>query len=224
MLHITTCVVTPFQQNCRLLVDEETESAVLIDPGGDAERLAAVVLDSGAELRSLVLTHSHIDHCAGVAALNRIHGEVPLVGSSIEKSLREGIGNQALLFGLSPAEYENCPEPDIDLTDGDVVTIGNTAATALFTPGHSPGHFAFYFESGEWIVDGRRGDGPLLIAGDTLFSGSIGRTDLPGGNHAQLIDSITSRLLTLPDQTLVLCGHGPSTTIVDERNSNPFLR
>ncbi len=225
MLRIQTYVVTPaFQQNCRLLVDSETNQSVLIDPGGDAEMLFAAVQESGSELVAIALTHSHIDHCSGVAAFLRLHGEeIPLLGHEAEEVMRAGISQQALMFGLDPAEYEDCPEPTQYLSDGDVLHVGNLQSTALFTPGHSPGHLSFYFENLDWNLDGQEGSGPLVVAGDALFNGSIGRTDLPGGNHAQLIESIKTKLLTLPDETLVLCGHGPETTIGREARSNPFL-
>lgn len=223
MLRVSTCVVTPFQQNCRLLTDTSTDTSVLIDPGGEAPRLKRLIQDSDSALQAIALTHSHIDHCAGVAGLLREFEDVPLIGSEIESDMRAGIGNQALMFGLSPREYEACPEPTELLTDNGTMSVGTCESTCLFTPGHSPGHFAFFFSDVEFDIDGRSGSGPVVIAGDALFSGSIGRTDLPGGNHAQLIESIKTRLLTLPDQTVVLCGHGPETTIAQERQSNPFL-
>ena len=128
------------------------------------------------------------------------------------------------MFNMSTADYENCPEPTEYIDDGYVLKIGECEATALFTPGHAPGHLAFFFENIDWNLDGREGSGPLLIAGDALFNGSIGRTDLPRGNHAQLIESIKTRLMTLPDETVVLCGHGPETMIGNERKTNPFLQ
>lgn len=224
MLRIETHVVTDFQQNCRLLVDDSTNQSVLIDPGGESERLLSVVAESGSELQALVLTHSHIDHCAGVAGFLRgFEASVPLLGHEVESHMRAGISKQAMMFGMSPEEYEDCPEPTEYIDDGYVLKVGDCEAVALFTPGHAPGHLAFYFEYIDWNLDGRDGSGPLLIAGDALFNGSIGRTDLPGGNHAQLIESIKTRLMTLPDETIVLCGHGPETMIGHERETNPFL-
>lgn len=229
MLQIQTCIVTPtFQQNCRLLSDTETNRSVLIDPGGDVENLVSVVKESGTELTAIALTHSHLDHCAGVAAFLRSHGEeLPLLGHEIEAPLRAGVTmiaqQYADQFGIDPSEYENCPEPTHYLDDGDTLQVGGLEATALFTPGHSPGHLAFYFENVDWNLDGQTGSGPMVVAGDALFNGSIGRTDLPGGNHAQLIESIKTKLLTLPPETLVLCGHGPETTIGHEARTNPYL-
>ncbi len=224
MLMIETCVVTPFQQNCRLVVDSETSDSILIDPGGEASRLHAAVAASGSRLSAIVLTHSHIDHCAGVAAVQRlVPAPVPLYGHEIEAPMRATISEQALMFGLDPGEYENCPEPTSYLDDGDSLQIGPHVATALFTPGHAPGHLAFFLPDVRCSIDGREWSGPLVFAGDALFAGSIGRTDLPGGNHRQLLESIRRKLLTLPDETVVLCGHGPATTIGGERETNPFL-
>ncbi|MFK7819435.1 MAG: MBL fold metallo-hydrolase [Planctomycetaceae bacterium] len=226
MLKIQTFTITDFQQNCRLLIDDTTNQSVLLDAGGESQYLLDAVKESGTELQSLVLTHSHIDHCGGVAGFLRgFDGELPLFGHQIESDMRAGVGSrQAVLFGLGGGGYEDCPEPTQYLEDGDELQVGSFTATALFTPGHSPGHLAFYFENVDWNLDGREGSGPLLIAGDAIFNGSIGRTDLPGGNHAQLIESIKTKLLTLPDETLVLCGHGPETQIGHERATNPFLQ
>jgi glyoxylase-like metal-dependent hydrolase (beta-lactamase superfamily II) len=225
MLKIQTATITDFQQNCRLLVDDATNKSVLVDPGGESDYLLSLVAESGTELQSLVLTHSHIDHCGGVAGfLREFDGELPLLGHETEADMRAGIAQQAMMFNMSTADYENCPEPTEYIDDGYVLKIGECEATALFTPGHAPGHLAFFFENIDWNLDGREGSGPLLIAGDALFNGSIGRTDLPRGNHAQLIESIKTRLMTLPDETVVLCGHGPETMIGNERKTNPYLR
>lgn len=225
MLRIQTHTITDFQQNARLLIDESSNESVLIDPGGEAERLLDAVRESGSTLKAIVLTHSHIDHCGGVAPFLRGYdAELPLLGHEIEADMRQSIETrQAAMFTMGPHEYENCPEPTEYIDDGYVLSIGDATATALFTPGHSPGHLAFYFEDIGFNLDGRSGSGPVLIAGDALFSGSIGRTDLEGGNHEQLIESIKTRLLTLPDETIVLPGHMQETTIGRERQTNPFL-
>lgn len=225
MLRIETHTITDFQQNARLLIDRSTNESVLIDPGGEADRLLDAVRESGSNLQALVLTHSHIDHCGGVAAFLRgYEGELPLLGHEVEANMRQSVETrQAALFTMGPHDYENCPEPTEYIDDGYVLKVGQNQATALFTPGHAPGHLAFFFEDIEFDLDGRSGNGPLLLAGDALFRGSIGRTDLEGGNHAQLIESIKTRLLTLPEDTIVLCGHGPETSIGFEKRSNPYL-
>lgn len=127
--------------------------------------------------------------------------------------MRSSISGQAMMFGLSAKDYQDCPEPDQYLQDGDELLVGNFKIKALFTPGHSPGHLSFFIA----------GERPTVISGDSLFKGSIGRTDLPGGNHRLLIKSIENKLLTLPENTIVLPGHGPDTTIFNEKNRNPFL-
>lgn len=204
-------------------MDSETGKSVLVDPGGDVDSLIAFVEGSESELIAIVLTHSHIDHCAAVAGFLREYGEVPLFGHEVEAEMRSGISKQAAMFTLDPNEYENCPEPTTYLEDGDTLEVGAYSATSMFTPGHSPGHLAFFFEETDWNIDGQEGTSPVLIAGDALFNGSIGRTDLPGGDHAQLINSIKTKLLPLPEDTIVLPGHGPETTIGKEARSNPFL-
>lgn len=225
MLKIQTLVVTDFQQNCRILIDDTTNESVLVDPGGDAEYIHGAVVESGSTLKAIVLTHSHIDHCAGVSKFLELHkGDLPLLGHEVESTMRSTIDKQAMMFRMDPNEYQNCPEPTQYIDDGYVLNVGKYQAIALFTPGHSPGHLSFYFENVDWQNDSNSGSGPLLIAGDALFHESIGRTDLPGGNGPQLIESIKTRLMTLPDDTTVLCGHGQGTTIGHERTANPFLK
>jgi glyoxylase-like metal-dependent hydrolase (beta-lactamase superfamily II) len=147
MLKIQTATITDFQQNCRLLVDDATNKSVLVDPGGESDYLLSLVAESGTELQSLVLTHSHIDHCGGVAGfLREFDGELPLLGHETEADMRAGIAQQAMMFNMSTADYENCPEPTEYIDDGYVLKIGECEATALFTPGHAPGHLAFFFE------------------------------------------------------------------------------
>ena len=221
---------------------------MIVDPGGDVQDLLAA-LDfgvaagntPGAPLRvtSVVLTHAHLDHAGGVAelldALERRQGKRPeLLGHRDDKELRGNVSRQALLFGLSPVEFRDCPEPDRYLEEGDTLTVGSTVGTALFTPGHAPGHISFFFAAGQHAIelfDARRGrvlaheavTQPLLIAGDTLFAGSIGRTDLPGGSHETLLRSIEEKIFTLPEPTIVMPGHGEDTTVGKERCSNPFF-
>jgi len=233
---IKTVVVTPFMQNARLVIDTETKAAAVIDPGGDIPKIVSAIEDEGADIQSVILTHSHIDHVAGLTELLKAlkqRGVVPSVyGHKAEQFMRQAVAEQALYFGLSPEEYQNANEPDVYIEDGSEIQIGKLKARALFTPGHSPGHVSLYFENGAVDIenDSLQGHGQIVsgnfsfvIAGDALFAGSVGRTDLPGGDHATLIQSIKKKLLTLPDETLVLSGHGPDTSIGIERLSNPFL-
>ena len=211
MLNVITVPVTVFGQNARILWCSETKEAVIVDPGGDAGLLLREVEDAGVTCSAVWLTHSHLDHCAGVAAvLERCR--VPLLAHPNERTLRERIPDIARMYGLPADEWPACPEPTNTVTGGETVAVGSSKAKVLFTPGHSPGHVSFYF-----------GSEGILVSGDALFQGSIGRTDLPGGNHAQLIESIQRQLMTLPDETRVLSGHGDDTTIGEERRSNPFL-
>ena len=232
MLKIETIVVTPFAQNCRLLLNSQRSAAALVDPGGEVEKISAALSGSGAELRQVLLTHSHIDHAGGVSEVLKGAGsEVKLYGHRLEKSMRQSISIQSAMFMVQEEKFSNCPEPSTYLEGGEEIDVLGERAKCLFTPGHSPGHISFYFDkfsADVELIDGANSlqhskDLPLLIVGDALFSGSIGRTDLPGGNHEQLLQSIKSELLSLPDETVVLSGHGPNTTIGVERVTNPFL-
>ncbi len=213
-MRIETVVVTPFQQNARILIDEQSGDAVIVDPGGDVAQLIDWCADQKVKISKILLTHAHIDHAGGVKKLlSRLAPhQAQLYAHGEGRELRQSIAMQATMFGLSPQEYENCPEPDVVLSEGDDFAVGDSVGKVLFTPGHSPGHISIYFAKEKQV-----------IAGDALFAGSIGRTDLPGGDHRTLIRSIREKLLTLPDDTVVLSGHGPNTTIGRERKSNPFL-
>ncbi len=211
MLQVITVPVTVFAQNARILFDSESKDAVLIDPGGDVDSLISELEGHSLLLRAIWLTHSHLDHCAGVAPLLR-RFQVPLFGHPDETLMRAQTERIAAMYGLPTDEWPNCPEPTTLLRGGESVTVGSHQAEVLFVPGHSPGHIAFHFPQSK-----------LLLSGDCLFQGSIGRTDLPGGDHRQLIASIRDSFLVLPDETRVLSGHGPDTTVGFERETNPFL-
>ncbi|MFO0416651.1 MAG: MBL fold metallo-hydrolase, partial [Pseudomonadota bacterium] len=211
LLKVITIPVTPFAQNARVVFCSETKKGAIIDPGGDVDRIEAECERVGVDVVAIWLTHSHLDHCAGVARALELY-RVPLVGHKDERIMRERLPEIAQMYGLPSKEWPACPEPDRYIGGGEVLELGNLSAQVLFTPGHSPGHVSFYFAS-EGVV----------ISGDALFQGSIGRTDLPGGDHALLIKSIKERLLTLPTDTRVLSGHGDDTTNGLERSSNPFL-
>jgi len=211
MSEITTIPVTPFQQNCRIVLDGEG-GALVIDPGGESDRIVKTLRDLDVEIREIWLTHSHVDHCGGVAALRRI-SDAPLSAHENEQMMRGNVREKiCLAFGIPPGDMEDCPEPERFLSGGESLTFGPYEVKTLFTPGHSPGHISFYFPSLKTV-----------ISGDALFAGSIGRTDLPGGDHEQLLASIRRELWELPDETRVCSGHGPDTTIGQEKHSNPFL-
>ena len=228
MLKVITIPVTDFIQNSRILVDEESSEACVIDPGGEVEKIFSVIKELNLNISKLVMTHAHIDHIGGVAPLLRLFddsGQKPvLYGHRVEKEMRQSILMQCEMFGVSG--YENAPEPDVYSDDGDLVKIGRYEGKFLFTPGHAPGHLALYFEKLDWKSGNSQEvvRSPVLIAGDTIFESSIGRTDLPGGNFETLIDSIKSKILTLPDETAILPGHGPDTNVGREKNQNPFLQ
>jgi hydroxyacylglutathione hydrolase len=211
MLSITTIVVTPFMQNARILTCSETKASVIVDPGGDPDKIISELHRQELSCSQIWLTHSHLDHCGAVLPLIESLGS-PLVAHPAEEAMRAQVRAIAQMYGLPASEWFDCPEPSIAIRGGEVLSLGNLRAEVLFTPGHSPGHVSFYFRSEK-----------VLISGDTLFSGSIGRTDLPGGDHRTLIASIRENILTLDDEVRVLSGHGDDTTVGIERRSNPFL-
>ena len=211
MLTVKKFTVTLFQQNCRLLICDETREAVLIDPGGDTNVIIPGIEKEKVTLKGIWLTHSHIDHCGGVAAIKRKF-PVEVWAHPAEKMFRSHVVEICAMYGVEPGDMDACPEPEHEIIGGETLRFGKQAFTVLFTPGHAPGHVVFYCDAEK-----------LLIAGDTLFAGSIGRTDIPGGDHGVLMESIRQQILTLPPETRVLPGHGPDTTVGIERESNPFL-
>ena len=198
--------VGPFQANAYLAICEETGRCALVDPGAEAERLLAAAANEGTQIDSILLTHAHIDHIGGVAVVKR-ETDVPVYLHAADAELYRAAPLQAQGFGL---QLEQPPEPDRMLEDGQLLEVGKGKLEVRHTPGHSPGHVCLV------------GDGFALV-GDCVFAGSIGRTDLPGGDYQTLMDSINERLLTLPDDTVLYTGHGPQTTVGWERQANPFL-
>jgi hydroxyacylglutathione hydrolase len=201
--------VGPFQENCYVVGDEDTGSAALIDPGDEAARIALTVEQTNLEIGQIILTHAHIDHIGAVAQLADEYACPVLIHAEAEPMLKQA-PTQAMMMGL---KFSKVPNVDRHVEDEEVLEVGGLSLRSLYTPGHAPGHLAFYIES-EGVV----------LAGDALFAGSVGRVDLPGGSMEVLMKSIQERLLTLPDETVVHPGHGPETTIGNEKSYNPFLQ
>ena len=215
--------VTPFQQNCTILFEEASKRGVVIDPGGEVPRIVEAIGKLGVQVERILLTHGHIDHAGGAAALKEALQEAAATGSegggatvTIEgpdqrdRFLLQGLEAQAPMFGMS--DVRNVL-PDRWLAEGDEVRVGEQAFAVLHCPGHTPGHVVFVNPAARFA-----------IVGDVLFSGSVGRTDFPYGDHAALIRSIEAKLLPLGDDLSFICGHGPGSTIGAERRTNPFLR
>ncbi|MBE9607029.1 MBL fold metallo-hydrolase [Acetobacteraceae bacterium H6797] len=206
--------VTPFQQNCALIWDAETGRGTVIDPGGDVPRILVALDQVKFTVDRILLTHGHLDHAGGAAALKRElearqGAPVPIEGPDRRDDfLLQGLVEQGTRYQM---ELENVT-PDRWLAEGDTVSIAGQEFAVLHCPGHTPGHVAFVSPALN-----------VAIVGDVLFRGSVGRTDFPYGDHAALIDAIEQKLLPLGDQIQFLCGHGPGSTFGEERRSNPFL-
>jgi hydroxyacylglutathione hydrolase len=201
--------VTPFQQNCTLLWCETTKKAAVIDPGGDLDRIRQAVAESNVQVEKIILTHGHIDHAGGAAELRDALG-VPIEGPhEADRFLLDGLEETGRAYGI-PARPVT---PDRWLAEGDTVSIGALTLDVLHCPGHSPGSVVLVSPADRFA-----------IVGDVLFQGSVGRTDLPGGDGKTLIRSITDKLLPLGDDVAFICGHGPTGTIGEERRTNPFLQ
>lgn len=198
-------VVGPFASNCYIVGSESNKEGVIIDPGDDAEEILKNVKDLGLDIKLIVLTHGHIDHTGAVKEVKAATGAEVAIHTDDAKSLQEQLLGR--LFGLS---YPPPPPPDWLLKDGDSIDIGDLHFLVVHTPGHSLGGICLLEEG-------------VVFSGDTLFNYGIGRTDMPGGSYSQLMNSIHTKLMILPDNTTVYPGHGPETTIGTERRSNPFL-
>ncbi|HUN22626.1 MAG TPA: MBL fold metallo-hydrolase [Anaerolineales bacterium] len=208
MLQIIKLPLGPIQTNCYLLADAEIKICVVVDPSGSAQSIEKVIRKEGWHLQAIWLTHAHWDHFLGLVALLEKYPETPVALHVLDLPLYQA-GGGARWWNI-PIELG--PAPRIALEQVRTLQVGAHSAQVLFVPGHAPGHVAFYFAHAQ-----------ALIGGDVLFAGSIGRTDLPSANHAQLLASIRAQFLTLPDATIVYPGHGENTTIGTERVSNPHL-
>ena len=200
--------VSPFQENCYVIGDEESMTGAIIDPGDEATRIALTVERVGLEISQIIVTHSHIDHVGAVAQLVDEY-MCPVLMHAEAEAMLKAVPQQAMMMGM---RFGKIPNVDLHVGDDEVLEVGSLRLRSMYTPGHAPGHLAFLVE-GEGVV----------FSGDALFAGSVGRVDLPGGSMEVLMRSISERLLTLPDETRVLSGHGPETTIGRERVTNPFL-
>jgi len=207
----------PLMVNCYIVGDEAAGDAAVFDPGGDADRILRAVRESGLKVKYILNTHAHWDHVGGNGALRAATG-APILAHRLEADGLGSAGSRARSFGLrvDPSAASRF------LKEGDVVDMGTISFRVLDLRGHSPGGLGFVFE-GELEMEGRKELRKLVICGDALFAGSIGRTDFPGGNMELLLENIRQKIFTLPDDTLVLPGHGPVSTVGREKRTNPFF-
>lgn len=202
--------VTPFQQNCTILFDDQTRSGVVIDPGGDVPRILEVLRENSISIEAIWITHGHIDHVGGSMELKEKLG-VEVVGPhEADRALMRNVEAQAVQYGLT-GQVRNAT-PDRFVAEGETVSFGSHIFEIFHCPGHSPGHVIYFNREAKFAQ-----------VGDVLFRGSVGRTDLPGGSHEALIASIRDKLLPLGDDIAFICGHGPGSTFGKERQTNPFL-
>jgi hydroxyacylglutathione hydrolase len=206
---LETFPVGPLHCNCTILGDETTHEAMVVDPGDNIPEILSRLRKHGLTLRQIVVTHAHIDHVGGAAQLRKLTG-APVLMNQQDLALLGMMEMQAGWLGVPTPEVA---PPDASAEDGLAIGLAALPAEVIHTPGHTPGSICLLFPAQH-----------LLLAGDTLFAGSIGRTDLPGGDGHQILRSLRDRLLVLPDATRVVPGHGPETTIGEERHSNPFLQ
>jgi glyoxylase-like metal-dependent hydrolase (beta-lactamase superfamily II) len=201
--------VTPFQQNCTLIWDPETMQGAVVDPGGDLDRIEAAIAEVGMKPEKILLTHGHIDHAGGAAELRERLGGIPIEGPHVaERPLLDNLDKQGEAYGVQARTVT----PDRWLADGDTVSVAGHTFEVMHCPGHSPGSVVLVNRTQRFA-----------LMGDVLFQGSIGRTDLPMGSHEALMNSIRTKVLTLDDDFAFICGHGPTSTIGQERRTNPFI-
>ena len=210
MLKIEIVPVTAYQQNCSVVYDDETMTGVVVDPGGEVEKIVDAVNRLNIEVKEIWLTHGHLDHAGGAEAAKMEFGAQIIGPHEADKMILDNIELMAQSYGLTGMFNAT---PDRWLEDGQKVNVGEFEFEVRHCPGHAPGHVVYINHENK-----------LILIGDVLFQGSIGRTDLPGGNHQQLLDSITQKILTLDDDYQFICGHTAPSTVGAERASNPFLQ
>lgn len=208
-MRIRTFTGRGFGENAYLLVCDDSGTSVVVDPGAGASEVVSAIRDEGLSLHAILLTHAHLDHIEGVSDMRAAHPEAPIWLHADDLPLYRGVQRQAAMFGLQATPQ---PEPTDQLVPGRPFEFGDCSLQVRFAPGHAPGHVIFVSEP----------DGAALV-GDVIFQGSIGRTDLPGGDFQTLMKSIRDEVLTLPDETVLYPGHGPPTSVGHERIGNPFL-
>ncbi|HST79386.1 MAG TPA: MBL fold metallo-hydrolase [Verrucomicrobiae bacterium] len=201
--------VGPLQCNCSIIGDEQTREAMVIDPGDQIEDILKILKTENLTLKQIVVTHAHIDHVGGAMKLKAATG-APILMNQKDEALLKMLDMQATWIGMKPP---GAVQVDEAVGEGRILKVGNLSSTVIHTPGHTEGSICLYFPEQK-----------TLIAGDTLFAGSIGRTDLPGGSYEKIIRSLHNQLMQLPDETQVVPGHGPATSIGEERETNPFLQ
>lgn len=216
---IEEITVTAFQQHTRIIGCEKTRLAICIDPGDEAERIAAALDEHGLELQAITLTHAHLDHVGGVAALKSLRPEAAIIIHREDEPLYMALPEQPAWIGIPRSRWASLgfnfsepPKIDRYWTDGEIYRVGEMSFKIIHCPGHTPGHVVLFEEKERKI-----------FVGDCLFAGSIGRTDLPGGSSEQLMDSLLNKIVPVGDDVEVYSGHGPMTTIGQERLANPFL-
>ena len=209
MLKIKEFTLGPVQTNTYLIADARSGTAAVIDPAWDGKKILSAAKEEGWRISHLIYTHAHFDHIGGAAEIGNNYNPTPLVAlhQGDHELWKAGGGGNYFGFNIDPG-----PEPGIELADQQILELGDVNIKVLFTPGHTPGHCAFYIASDS-----------VLFSGDLIFQGSVGRTDLPGGNFDTLIQSIHKQVFTLPDETRILSGHGPETTVGWEKLNNPFV-
>lgn len=216
---IKTFVLTPFQQNTRVVACEETRKAICIDPGERSDELVDFIKDNDLELQAICLTHGHLDHIGGTTDLHKSFPNAEILLHEGDEDYYYGLPQQPLMMGIPPNQfealgfaYEDPPKITRNWQHGETLEVGNLRFSIRHCPGHTRGHIVLAEEKER-----------VVFTGDCLFSGSIGRTDLPGGDYEQLIESIRTNILSLGDDFTIYCGHGPETTIGREKATNPFL-